>query len=99
MGARDTIAELLAVLGVTLEPGEPQVQYPIEVVALAAELAGYEGVDPFAAADALLAARAQARKDKDWARADAVRDGLTGLGFTIEDTAQGARVGFEPDAG
>ena len=27
--------------------------------------------------------------------ADAVRDGLTGLGFTIEDTPQGARVSFE----
>ena len=38
--------------------------------------------------DALLAARADARAAKDWARADAVRDGLCGLGFTIEDTPQ-----------
>ena len=46
------------------------------------------------AVDALLAARADARAAKDFAKADAVRDGLTGLGFTIEDTPQGARVTF-----
>lgn len=32
---------------------------------------------------------ATARAEKNWAVADAVRDGLTGLGFTIEDTPQG----------
>ena len=31
--------------------------------------------------------------------ADAVRDGLTGLGFTIEDTPQGARVSYDPSEG
>jgi len=36
--------------------------------------------------------RARARAEKDWARADAVRDGLTSLGVRIEDTASGARV-------
>ncbi len=94
--ARDAIVGLVGVLGLALEPGEPQGQYPVEVVALAAELAGYAGTDPFAAADALLAARAEARASKDWARADAVRDGLAALGFTIEDTAQGARVAYDP---
>ena len=34
----------------------------------------------------LLEARAQARAEKNWALADAVRDGLAALGFTIEDT-------------
>ena len=45
--------------------------------------------------DALLTARAEARAAKDWPRADAVRDGLAGLGFTVEDTPQGARVSYE----
>jgi cysteinyl-tRNA synthetase len=61
-------------------------------VSLAERLAGYAGSDPVAAADALLALRASARAERDWARADAVRDGLAALGVTIADTATGARV-------
>ena len=56
------------------------------------ELAGYQAADPDGAVDALLATRAAARASKDCARADAVRDGLAGFGFQIEDTPQGARV-------
>jgi cysteinyl-tRNA synthetase len=41
--------------------------------------------------DALLARRATAREEKDWATSDAVRDGLAELGITVEDTADGAR--------
>ena len=37
-----------------------------------------------------LAARAQARKDKDWATADAIRDQLTSAGIHIEDGPDGA---------
>ncbi|MCI1984657.1 MAG: cysteine--tRNA ligase [Bifidobacteriaceae bacterium] len=37
-----------------------------------------------------LAARAQARKDKDFARADAIRDALTKAGIEIEDGASGS---------
>jgi cysteinyl-tRNA synthetase len=35
--------------------------------------------------------RAAARERKDFAASDAIRDGLTALGITIEDTAQGPR--------
>ena len=38
----------------------------------------------------MLEQRAQARKDKDWARADSVRDALTQAGISVEDTAEGA---------
>ena len=37
-----------------------------------------------------LTQRAQARADKDWARADEIRDQLTGVGITIEDGPDGA---------
>ena len=37
-----------------------------------------------------LAERIEARKNKDWARADELRDFITQSGFTIEDTSQGA---------
>lgn len=97
--ARDLIEELMGVFGIEgAEGAQAQASgqdYPPEVVALAADIVGYDGSDATQAVDALLAARADARASKDWARADAVRDGLCGLGFVIEDTPQGARVCFE----
>ena len=38
-----------------------------------------------------MAERAAARAGKDWARADAIRDALTGAGVVVEDSADGAR--------
>ena len=97
--ARALIVELMGVFGIDVEASADAADeasaYPAEVVALAADIAGYEGSDAAEAVDALLAARADARAAKDWARADAVRDGLCGLCFTIEDTPQGARVTYE----
>ncbi len=92
--ATDAIRELLTVLGIALAEDAGSADYPEEAVALAAEIAGYGGTDVLEAVEALLEARALARSEKDWARADAVRDGLTGLGFTIEDTPQGAKVTY-----
>lgn len=39
----------------------------------------------------LIAERNEARKSKNWARADEIRDELTAMGIVIEDTAQGIR--------
>jgi len=39
----------------------------------------------------LIEERQQARKDKDFVRADAIRDQLKDMGITLEDTAQGVR--------
>ncbi|MCL2531737.1 MAG: cysteine--tRNA ligase [Oscillospiraceae bacterium] len=41
---------------------------------------------------ALVAEREQARRDKNWARADEIRAQLTAMGVTIEDTPQGTKV-------
>src|SRR5699024_12642478 len=43
------------------------------------------------AVEALIAARKQARADKDWSRADAIRDELAAMGVSIEDGADGTR--------
>lgn len=40
----------------------------------------------------LLAQRQQARKDKDWTKADQLRDEIQKAGYVIEDTAGGARL-------
>jgi len=86
------VAELLGVLGIDLAAGKAESAYPVETVALAAEQAGYAGDDPEEAVQALLDTRAAARKERNFAVADAIRDGLKALGLVIEDTPQGARV-------
>ncbi len=91
----DVLVESLGALGVEIG-GARQQGYPPEVVELARELAGYRGDDPAGAVDALLAARAVARTERNWAAADAVRDGLARFGISVEDTAQGARITLAP---
>ena len=90
----DAIEELMGVLGIAMPASGDADEWPVEVCDLAARTCNYAGDDPHAAADALLEARAQARAEKNWALADAVRDGLAALGFTIEDTPNGARVSY-----
>ena len=41
---------------------------------------------------ALLEARKEAKKAKDWAKADAIRDELKEMGFVVEDTREGAKL-------
>lgn len=89
--ASDALVELLGVLGVeSVRPAETVL--PHELVDLASKEAGYAGNDPEAAADALVAARAEARTAKNWAVADAIRDGIAALGLVVEDTAAGTRI-------
>ncbi len=89
-----TLVELLGAFGVAIAETSMS-SFPPEVIDLAVLLAGYSGSDADAAVEALLAARSVARTERNWAAADAVRDGLAELGFTIEDTPQGARVIFQ----
>jgi cysteinyl-tRNA synthetase len=60
-----------------------------------AELATAYGVDPSGDAEStvegLLAVRADARADRDFARADAIRDRLADVDVVVEDTPDGAR--------
>jgi cysteinyl-tRNA synthetase (EC 6.1.1.16) len=51
---------------------------------------GSEGVDA-ARIESLIEARRSARAARDFARADAIRDELAGMGIAIEDGPQGTR--------
>lgn len=91
------IVDLMGCFGIDVELSGSQnesASYPEAVVELASEIAKYSGADKAEAVQVLLEARATARKEKNWAVADSVRDGLSDLGFTIEDTPQGARVSY-----
>ena len=89
--ASDALVELLGVLGVeSVRPSASEL--PHELVELAAAQAGYAGDDANEAADALVAARAEARAAKNWGVADAIRDGIAALGLVVEDTAAGTRI-------
>ena len=54
--------------------------------------AGVIAGDAPAEAVALAEARTAARKAKDWAKADALRDELAALGWAVEDTAAGPKL-------
>ena len=71
-------AELLGLLG-----AEPEQWF--------ADAGGSDAQLSAAQIDELLAQRAQARADKDYAAADQIREQLTEAGVEIEDTASGAR--------
>ena len=90
--AADTLVELADVLGIDLSAASASDELPAELVGLAAELASYEGDSAAEAAEALLAARQQARAQKDWGLADGIRDRIAELGLAIEDTAAGPRL-------
>ncbi len=62
----------------------------LEVLGLGALAAPEEGPD--AAAEALLEQRNAARADRDFERADRIRDELAELGWVVRDTADGARL-------
>lgn len=51
---------------------------------------GEDGLDA-ESIEALIAARAQAKLDKDYARADEIREELSGQGVTLEDSAEGTK--------
>ncbi len=50
-----------------------------------------EEADDAAEIEALIAERTAARKEKNWAKADEIRNKLTEMGIILEDTAQGVK--------
>jgi cysteinyl-tRNA synthetase len=74
--------EIMEVLGLTMADDEEAVDVGQLAAALGVSATGVED---------LLDIRNRARADRDWATADAIRDGLAAIGITIEDTPDGTR--------
>ncbi len=93
--ARSVLFEWVAQANRTLDAGEPLGHGRLAEML---HLLGLEGLlsetdeGPGTEAEALLAARERARADRDFARADGIRDELSALGWTVRDTTEGARL-------
>jgi cysteinyl-tRNA synthetase len=81
LATKETLAEALAVL--KLLGGE--------VLGLFAATEPNSATIDSAAVEAMIAQRTQAKREKNWALADQIRDELKHKGVTLEDTSQGVR--------
>lgn len=83
------VAELAGVLGIDLtDAGLEDLAGPLSDLALAH---GTGAGSPENVVEGLVMARSRARSARDWARADAIRRDLAGIGILIEDSADGSR--------
>ena len=89
-GLAAAVAAILEVFGLTPVAGDVS-----DLLEPLSDLASQVGLavdgDADGLIDALIAVRIAARDRQDWALADLVRDGLSDIGITVEDTADGAR--------
>jgi len=92
------LSDLRRQANVHLDEGEPEAAAPL--AAAVREIAGAVGLTLGPAGDeevpddvhGLVARRDQARSDRDFAAADALRDQIVGMGWVVEDTPSGTKV-------
>ncbi|MDH3517809.1 MAG: cysteine--tRNA ligase [Acidimicrobiia bacterium] len=90
-GLLAAVAEILGVLGLEAEVSEDLSDLGAEVDSLLTSLGLQAGGTVAVNLDAVVAARRQARDERNWPRADEIRDRLAGMGIVVEDGADGSR--------
>jgi cysteinyl-tRNA synthetase len=92
------IFELISQANAYVKDGASK-EYAVRALAILEELAHVLGLlesdavnDSDAELDSLIAERQKAREEKNWARADEIRDELAVKGITLKDTAQGVQI-------
>lgn len=88
------ISELFNVFGIEISIDENKgcEGVPEEIASICAEINAKISDDLETTLSNIIEVRAQARKNKDWAVADKIRDLIASAGWTIEDTAQGTKI-------
>ena len=91
--AIDAICELFDVFGIDLQDESgADAAVPEEIASICAEINAEVAADLDETLANIIEIRAEARKNKDWAVADKIRDLIAGAGWTMEDTAQGTKI-------
>ncbi len=97
--AISALFDIVSDVNVKLIGGKPSKQMADKAYDLLKELGGVLGLldnekedEVPAEITALLDERADARKNKDWARSDEIRDKLKEMGYTVKDTRQGQQL-------
>ena len=97
-GAIGAIFELVSAINVEIDGGASK-EFADKALSMIQELADVLGVLQRSQDDTigddirrLVDERQQARKEKDWARADEIRDQLSSMGYILKDTPQGVQI-------
>ena len=97
-GAIGALFELVSAINVEIEGGASK-EFAGKALEIIHELADVLGVLQRSSENAvgediqaLVDERQQARKEKNWARADEIRDQLATMGYTLKDTPQGVQI-------
>ena len=97
-GAIGALFELVSAINVEIEGGASK-EFAGKALEIIHELADVLGVLQRSSENAvgediqaLVDERQQARKEKNWARADEIRDQLADMGYTLKDTPQGVQI-------
>lgn len=97
-GAIGALFELVSEINHVIEGGSSKefAQNSLEVIGELADVLGIlqksDDVAIGADIEALVEERQQARKEKNWAKADEIRDKLADMGYTLKDTPQGVQI-------
>ena len=87
--ALSLVARMDTVLGLDLVNSAEQVLGSMQAASSAASVNTHEGDPEAELIDRLVAERVAAKKAKDFAKADSIRDQLTAKGIVVTDTPQG----------
>lgn len=84
---------------ISAESSKEMISFALDLIRELTEVLGLLGRDKkdeiSPEIQSLLDARAEARKNKDWAKSDEIRDALKNRGIIVKDTAQGQQISFE----
>ena len=88
------LIELFGVFGIDLNQNSENndESVPVEISSICKTIGIEEAGTLDKTLEKIISVRAEARKNKDWAKADKIRDEIASAGWTMEDTAQGTKI-------